>query len=406
MSTFTNTFSRCLVQQGTNLSYPLILKDGNTVAWYDSTDLSTITKDGSNIVSRVNDKLKSGHDLVEGACSLGEYGFTFNGINQYMKALTFPLVQPTVIYLVLRDIGHTGRIVDGNTNAGGLVAFGAGTYITATSAGATLSEYGLTKWSIIRATFNAANSLIKINEIKTITGAGNAGTRSMNGITFSRYNEGNTAFGSFAFKEAIFRKSADSEIDQAIIYNYLKKKYGFKTYLLIGDSNTGQSPQWGEYIDIDWVGGGFPLIVNKSKVGSRIVNVDSNDTSHPYMAKRILDGSFCQADNIIVSHGTNDGDYSNPQIRIQYKANLLQLLSDHPGAKLYCMSIFPQVTLPNTARNANNVVLQQVVSEISGATWWDTETWVDRSTDFIDDVHINSLGQHKIATQVRARLNV
>jgi len=41
-----------------------VLQDGNTVGWYIASDLSTITKDGSNKVSVWADKLASGHNLA------------------------------------------------------------------------------------------------------------------------------------------------------------------------------------------------------------------------------------------------------------------------------------------------------------------------------------------------------
>src|ERR1035437_6234377 len=101
-------------------SYPTVLTDGNTVAWYDFNQLSTVTKDGgTGEVSRWNDYLGSGHDLLQSVATRypiwSSDGITFDGSNDYMRAVDFTLNQPEFIYIVFKNVSWSGThyIFDG-----------------------------------------------------------------------------------------------------------------------------------------------------------------------------------------------------------------------------------------------------------------------------------------------------
>src|ERR1035437_7652790 len=96
---FLSTYSRAVAS-----SYPSILTDGNTVAWYDFNQASTITKDASNNVSRWNDYLGSGHDLIQATTAnkpvWSANGILSDGVTKIMKTATFTYNQPEFIYIV------------------------------------------------------------------------------------------------------------------------------------------------------------------------------------------------------------------------------------------------------------------------------------------------------------------
>jgi len=387
--------------------FPSVLKDGNTVAFFDAFDLTTITKNGSNVVSRVNDKLLSGHDLTSGSCVWSETnGLTFDGVAHYLKSAGFTLNQPETIYMFLKQPTwkSNGHIIDGNAHGSGMIIQGGTTAVLQSYAGALLSGFPdlqLDAWGILRNIFNGASSTQQINERTAKTG--NTGTGNMGGITLGRYADAALQYGNYYVKEIIIRKTADDDATQTIIYDYLRKKYA-ETVLVIGDSNTGQSPQWAEYYPIGWVGGKTPLTLNNAKVGCTIVNIDSNNVTHPYMAYQVQQATNYRLDRIIIMLGTNDGLSAN--VGIEYAANIAQLKADHPTAIINCISILPYQSGDETVRDTNNAILQPIAEGL-GCTWWDNTNWVNRdATDFVDSRHLSVTGQLKFAAEVRSRLNV
>jgi len=211
---------------------PAILKDGNTVAWYDSSNIATVIKDGSNFVSRWNDKLGSGHDLIQATGASqplwGASGITFDGINDYLKTTSFTFNQPEFMYLVLKMPiwRHNSFIMDGYiNNTGALYEYTTSPNIESYVGNApALGNSNLIPgaFGIIRFLLYGVNSKLKIN--KTAATTGNPGVNNMSGITIGC--AGNTsAFANIVVKEMIFRKVSDTVTNEGIIYNYLEKKY-------------------------------------------------------------------------------------------------------------------------------------------------------------------------------------
>lgn len=221
-----------LVRQGTLLNPPAILRDGNTVAWYDYKDLSTITKDGSNFVSRWNDKLGSGHDLIQ---ATGAYqpswtpgGIYFDSVTHFLKTSAFTYNQPEMVYLVLSQHSWSSAavIMDGNAgNFGTLYQWSASPNIMAFAGGDIVlnPNLELEQFAIVRILFDGENSKLVVNKTPPITG--NFGSANMGGISFggaANY----TYLSNITIKDAVFRKIADEPTNEAAIYNYLKSKNG------------------------------------------------------------------------------------------------------------------------------------------------------------------------------------
>jgi hypothetical protein len=216
-----------------NILYPVVIGDGNTVTFYDSQLLSTITKDGSNFVSRWNDRLLSGHDLFQSTGSFQPLwsvdGILFDGIDNCMKATAFTLIQPEFIYMVVKQVTWTkyDYFFDGNTADSGIVYQGEG-ITPRINAGAGLylgdnANLVLNTWGILRVLFNGASSKLIVNATTPTTG--NCGTGNMGGFTLGSRAVG-LYYSNIHVKEIIIRKIADTSGDETAIYNYLAAKYG------------------------------------------------------------------------------------------------------------------------------------------------------------------------------------
>jgi hypothetical protein len=225
-----------IVQFGSKLnppapSYPAVLEDGNTVAWYDYTQASTLTADGSNLVSRWNDRLLSGRDLIQETGTnqplLTADGVLFDGVDNRMKAAAFTLNQPEYIYLVLKNVVwiKNREFMDGNGVASSLIQQNNTKPNILTYAGLTSSEntnLSENTWSVIRFFINGDASKLQINETTATTG--NFGSEKMGGFTLGcRANL--SQHSNIQVKEIIIRKVADNSTDETAIYNYLKTKY-------------------------------------------------------------------------------------------------------------------------------------------------------------------------------------
>lgn len=214
-----------------------VVDNGNTVAWYDHLATATITLNGSN-VSRWNDKLGSGHDLIQATANeqpaySSSLGVIFDGEGggvggDSLKTAAFTYNQPCMIYMVARNRAYENDhgIADGNTNgyklgqtAPNVVYTYAGTTPAIEVAGLNTTDY-----YIIRALYSGAASKLIINN--GVPGTGNIGTAAWAGITLgARGAKGDPA--QVTIKEAIFRKVADNATTEAAIFNYLANKHGF-----------------------------------------------------------------------------------------------------------------------------------------------------------------------------------
>lgn len=212
-------------------AFPAVIEDGNTVAWYLSDDLTTITKDGGDLVSRWNDKLGSGHDLIQASGTnqplwVVDDGVLFDGIDNYMKTANFTLIQPEQIYIVFKQITWTSNryVFDGNVAASGAFRQSPLTPQVQITAGTSLGTISpaLNTFVIVRVLFNSLNSELILNNNTPI--AGSAGTKNMGGFTLGSHS-GVFNFSNMQVKEIILRKIADSAQDEQDIYDYLASKY-------------------------------------------------------------------------------------------------------------------------------------------------------------------------------------
>jgi hypothetical protein len=282
-----------LFQNGALLNYPSILKDGNTVAWYDSKDLSTITKDVSNLVGRWNDKLGSGHDLIQTVASkqpvVNSEGVSFNGIDNFLSTTDITFTQPQFVYIVMRQItwNDTNYILSGGS---GLLMGLRGVSPEIKISGGTWSagnpNLSVGKLGIIRALYNGASSKLQIDATAPITGSIGTGSASNIYLGISHLQ---SSPAKIIVKEVIFRNSVDNADTEDVIFQYLGKKYG-----LIKPVNFGfawiSDPQFG------LIGS-----LTKLQLSSLFTNINT----------RQLNGFTSILPSFLISTGDNVDDGSN-----------------------------------------------------------------------------------------------
>lgn len=213
-----------------SVSYPAILDDGNTIAWYQGDNLATITKDGSNFVSRWNDKLASGRDLIQATGTnqplwVSPNYIQFDGIDNFMKCGAFTFVQPEFIYMIVKQITWVSSdyIFDGNAqNSMALQQYNVTPKICPYAGGTYPynSDLIIDTWAILRVLFDAAGAGGKIIVDANAPTAGTSGTANAGGFTLGAAGN-NSWFGNIAVKEVILRRIIDTAPNETLIYNYL-----------------------------------------------------------------------------------------------------------------------------------------------------------------------------------------
>jgi hypothetical protein len=211
-----------------------ILKTGNEVFQYLASDLTTITKDVSQFVSRWNDKLGSGRDLIQATGTNQPLWVTpgsvlLDGLDNFMKtAAIASLDQPEFIIMVFRQVTWTNNdtVFDGATANKGKVVQSATTPGLVGYAGAASAQnnnLAVNTWGIMRCLFNGVSSKLQINVTAATTF--NCGTAHMGGFTLGARGD-NTLFGNIEVKEIIGLDVAPTSDYETSLYNVVKRRNG------------------------------------------------------------------------------------------------------------------------------------------------------------------------------------
>jgi hypothetical protein len=203
-----------------------ILNDGNTVGWYDY--MVGVTKDGSDHVTAwANKLLVTASDLKNygGTPHITPDGVLFDG--DYLKTDPFTLIQPIIIYMVVKqitwsdvhyftcgNIGDTLDIIQWTTTPNIIAEAGA---LSSPS-----DKLALNTWGIIRVQFNGVSSKLIVDSNTPITG--NFGNGNPGGFTLAA-NSAGTACSNISVKEVILRNIIESTPNELLIYSYLKNKH-------------------------------------------------------------------------------------------------------------------------------------------------------------------------------------
>jgi len=208
----------------------VLLTDANTVAWYDYSDLTTITKDGANLVGSWNDKNATGHNLVQ-TNDLYKPLYTVDGVyfsvDEYMQSI-FTYGEPYTIYIVFKPTlwGVNRTLLDGYNNLSLIFRNRTITpdyqiYTGATYADSVSFPLNEQNTATIKVT-DGTQKLYKNNIIGSdkIT---SGGMIQLAGLTVGRSGDLNAARNIWAYvKEIVCRDVEDNVTDSTAIYNYLQ----------------------------------------------------------------------------------------------------------------------------------------------------------------------------------------
>lgn len=188
---------------------------------------SGITVTGSG-VSQWDDQSGNGNHLKQATdtnrpSKEADGSVLFDGVDNYLKADAFTLVQPETIYVLGKQVTWTSndKLFDGNASNSGLVfqngttpdlqAF-AGT-ISSASSDLTLDNYG-----VVITIFNGASSVFQVDNNTPITG--NFGAANMGGFTLAAQGS-NLNFSNIQIKEVIIYNTAHDAATRAQVIKYL-----------------------------------------------------------------------------------------------------------------------------------------------------------------------------------------
>lgn len=396
---------------------PSVLIDGKTRTWYAGDEPSTITKDGSNIVSRWNDKLLSGRDLLQADASKQplfiDNAIRFNGSDEFMQA-SFTQAQPRYVYLVIKQLawGATRYIFDGALSSSNVLVQHTSTPKLAAYAGTFSSdsaELPLNKWGIVRVKFNGASSELIVDNNAKISG--NFGAATSAGLCLGSAANGSFGFANFKIKEFISRANADDDATSAIIYDYLKRKY-ITQITSVGDSTVA-------------------VYTSYVSVSSLINSTDKYNISDISLAGDSIDGQ--KAKWIALTNYEKLSEYTFVQIGINDIASawtMAQLISKYqslittiratvgPSRKIYGCTMTPcKQWLIDTKGEANYLPFYEKWVNLNNAIrgFYDTnisemDGFVDQHTALLNDgndslkieyrvdqVHSNNAGRQIIA---------
>lgn len=392
------------------LNYPVVLKDGNTKGWYDSLDATTITKDGSNLVSRWNDKLASGRDLIQATGTkqplLRTSGLLFDGTDDFLKTSAFTLAQPVTIYLAVRQKAWVSNdaIFDGNANntAKLMQYYGAKGNLNL-YAGAYACEAGENRngvWQVINVVLSGGSSFIQIYGGAKATG--NPGTANIGGFTLAAYG-GGIATSNIEVNSLLVRTGIDSDTNREKINKYILDTFFDGQTILIGDSITANYSTAAYPASMQDRWSGKPFYPRNYSVSGAYITPHSGYSD---FAQQVTQSASLQnVKRIIVLLGANERIATIDTVGTVYAAQLNQLKANHPTAQIYCLGILPNTNAP-ADRAAINPVIKAAAQSVSGVIWYDTDTWINTTTDLTDGLHPSTAGHYKIATELLTRLNV
>lgn len=209
-------------------SYPACLDDANHW-WYDATDLATITKDGSNLVSDWAAKggAATGKNLLQGTginqpLWVSPGTIRFDGVDNFLKSAAFTWNQPCYVYILFKYTWVlNATIFDGNLTNYFRLNQTVSSPNMSLYAGSSLNsnpDLQPNTWGIIRALANGANSKIITNDNAAVTG--NAGTRNAGGLTIGRRGNTDEYYGNIEVKDIVC-VDIDDAANETEIYNWL-----------------------------------------------------------------------------------------------------------------------------------------------------------------------------------------
>ncbi len=152
----------------------------------------------------------------------GDGSILFDGVDNFLKADAFTLVQPETVYILFKQITWTSGDRAWDSGAASTTLFQTGTTPSLSLfASATLAEIDLTldTYGIVSSVVNGASSVLQLNNDSPITG--NTGTNDMGGFTLGA-RENAASFAHIQVKEVLIYSEAHDAATRAQVIAYLQ----------------------------------------------------------------------------------------------------------------------------------------------------------------------------------------
>ena len=150
-------------------------------------------------------------------------GILFDGVDNYLKADVFTLVQPETVYILGKQVTWTitDNWFDGDTASTGLLQQVTSTPQVAASADIQSSTISptLDTYVVISVVFNGANSVLQLNDDTPITG--DFGADNLDGFTLGAIGGGASGWGNIQIKEVIIYNTAHDSNTRLKVIEYL-----------------------------------------------------------------------------------------------------------------------------------------------------------------------------------------
>ena len=204
---------------------------GNEVGWWLASDESTLTKDGSNLVSVWADKFASGRDLVQTTGTKqpiwSASGMTFDGADDFMDAV-FTWNEPWTVVMVFEALSFTDEdqiFTAKGSNAPYLKQeTNANTLKLGWLATITNTSFNPAQKNILMCIRETSSGELRINE-DSQTGNLGIAYANLNGLSLAAQNS-TTKFAHIRIQEIIGFDVAISADYKTSLYNVLKRRYG------------------------------------------------------------------------------------------------------------------------------------------------------------------------------------
>ncbi len=217
---FTITFVK---SGGTAIVTNNIIKYANAASWYEFADMSTITKDGSDLIAAWNDKFATGRNFVQATDNL-KPTWTSDGIvsnRKKMLGVAGPHIYTMYLLFKLNTLTDTDNIL-GVTNTNFFIQLLEGNNIRTFGGSFTTAQaVPVGEFLILKINqYQGVNSWVQVNDnARVISDSGSLGTATAFTLGYCSIYGANVTF-----KEIIMHTSNDTDGQVAIIDNYLKKK--------------------------------------------------------------------------------------------------------------------------------------------------------------------------------------
>lgn len=154
----------------------------------------------------------------------GDGSILFDGVDNFLKADAFTLVQPETVYILFKQITWTSsdRIYDGNTVNSGILYQTGTTPSLVMFAGTNLTEVDLAvdTYGIVSAVFNSTSSVLQLNNDSPVTG--DAGTANMGGFVLGTKSDASVGFSHIQVKEVLIYSAAHDAATRAKVISFLQ----------------------------------------------------------------------------------------------------------------------------------------------------------------------------------------